>query len=100
MTREENYFNTSEFARAAWTALVCLWLFPAVEAGAQGAAEEPTTHEAGSAPAKMDEALAKDWLARGKKNITGDARNRYCDKERGEERASSRPDGEPVKGPL
>ena len=85
MTREENCFNTSEFARAVWTALVCLGLFPAFPAGAQGVAKEPTTHEAGSAPAQMDEALAKDWLARWEKIILDDARNRYCDKEMGEE---------------
>jgi hypothetical protein len=29
--------------------------------------------------------LAQDWLARWDKNITSDARNRYCDKETGEE---------------
>ena len=33
----------------------------------------------------MDDAKARDWLARWEKNITGDARNRYCDKEMGEE---------------
>ncbi|HZM01580.1 MAG TPA: hypothetical protein VFC44_01030, partial [Candidatus Saccharimonadales bacterium] len=32
-----------------------------------------------------DTALAQDWLARWKKNILGDARNRYCDREMGEE---------------
>jgi hypothetical protein len=44
---------------------------------------------AASAPAaKMDPALAKDWLARWEKSILADAsnpRNRYCDKEVGEE---------------
>jgi hypothetical protein len=30
-------------------------------------------------------ALAMDWLARWEKNILGDARNRYCDREMGEE---------------
>jgi len=34
---------------------------------------------------KMDEAKAKDWLAKWEKNIIGDVRNRYCDKELGEE---------------
>jgi hypothetical protein len=29
--------------------------------------------------AKLDPALAKDWLARWEKNILGDERNRYCD---------------------
>lgn len=35
--------------------------------------------------APMEEAKAKEWLARWEKNITGDAKNRYCDKEMGEE---------------
>lgn len=32
-----------------------------------------------------EQALRKDWLARWEKNITNDARNRYCDREMGEE---------------
>ena len=32
-----------------------------------------------------DQALRKDWLARWKRNIINDARNRYCDREMGEE---------------
>ena len=45
-----------------------------------------------SSPAKltrtlaiMDESLRRDWLARWEKNIVGDSKNRYCDKELGEE---------------
>ncbi len=33
----------------------------------------------------VDPALKKDWLARWEKNILGDMRNRYCDREMGEE---------------
>ncbi len=33
----------------------------------------------------LDPALRRDWLARWEKNILGDSRNRYCDKEMGEE---------------
>ena len=33
----------------------------------------------------LDAALRKDWLDRWEKNILGDSRNRYCDKEMGEE---------------
>jgi hypothetical protein len=32
-----------------------------------------------------EQSLRKDWLARWEKNIIGDARNRYCDREMGEE---------------
>jgi len=51
-------------------------------AAKSGAAEVPA---AGRPAAAMDDALARDWLARWEKNITGDARNRYCDREMGEE---------------
>jgi hypothetical protein len=34
---------------------------------------------------KMEDAKYQDWLARWEKNITGDARNRYCDKAMGED---------------
>ena len=34
---------------------------------------------------KLDPALARDWLDRWEKNILSDARNRYCDREMGEE---------------
>ena len=48
------------------------------------AAEE--SRAAGGKPAlPLDAALRKDWLDRWEKNILGDARNRYCDKETGEE---------------
>src|SRR5271157_1011065 len=48
------------------------------------AAEE--SRAAGGKPAlALDAALRKDWLDRWEKNILGDARNRYCDKETGEE---------------
>src|SRR5271169_1979714 len=39
----------------------------------------------GNTPVPLDAALAKDWLARWEKNILGDSRNRYCDRELGEE---------------
>ena len=39
----------------------------------------------GQTHAKLDPALAKDWLARWEKNIVGEERSRYCDHELGEE---------------
>ena len=39
----------------------------------------------GTGNATADAVPAKDWLARWEKNILGDARNRYCDREMGEE---------------
>ncbi|MFI5385105.1 MAG: hypothetical protein ACHQ50_03200 [Fimbriimonadales bacterium] len=37
------------------------------------------------ATAQIDPGLKQDWMARWEKNILGDSRNRYCDKETGEE---------------
>ena len=39
----------------------------------------------GKAPVGLDAALAKDWVSSWEKNILNDARNRYCDRELGEE---------------
>lgn len=60
------------------TALAAPW------AGEWGALQAIAAPEPG-APAQLDAALAKDWLARWEKNILRDARNRYCDREMGEE---------------
>jgi len=58
---------------------------PARGANAKAGAVQPPPPRVFDAAARMDEALARDWLARWEKGITGDARNRYCDKEMGEE---------------
>lgn len=43
-------------------------------------------HQAGEQPGEdSDTALRRDWLARWERNIQGDSRSRYCDKETGEE---------------
>ena len=60
-----------------------LWL--AVCCSATSASEESVTQEDHSPMVKMDDAKYGDWLARWEKNITGDARNRYCDKAMGED---------------
>ncbi len=44
-----------------------------------------SAESAGTKPAPLEAALVKDWLARWEKNILGDVRNRYCDRELGEE---------------
>jgi hypothetical protein len=49
---------------------------PAVQAAA---AEKPAPM------VKIDDAKFNNWLARWQKNIVGDARNRYCDKDMGED---------------
>jgi hypothetical protein len=61
--------------------LLCIGAALAVLGGADAG---PTV--AGSAdPTPMDETRARDWLARWQAGITRDARDRYCDKELGEE---------------
>jgi hypothetical protein len=84
-------------ATVATAALLAACLLPCTAAGAAataapiatqspGAAASPTAAPAPGTPKiKIDAALAKDWLSRWDKNITGDVKNRYCDKEMGEE---------------
>lgn len=48
-------------------------------------AGEAPHQRGGDATASSDEALRRDWLTRWEKNIVGDSRIRYCDKETGEE---------------
>ena len=50
-----------------------------------GAALLPRGLLAAAAAVTLTSPLARDWLARWEKNIVGDARNRYCDREMGEE---------------
>ncbi len=48
-------------------------------------AADMASSAAGKAQTGLNPALAKDWLARWEKNILNDSRNRYCDRELGEE---------------
>jgi hypothetical protein len=48
-------------------------------------AAEIFTNLDGNPFAKLDPALAEDWLARWEKNILSEAHTRYCDREMGEE---------------
>jgi len=48
----------------------------------------PVRAASGQSPAadeKLPQALKQDWLGRWERHILADARNRYCDKELGEE---------------
>jgi hypothetical protein len=60
---------------ASWAVL---GLVVAVGSAAAAESREPVL-------TKMDEAKYRDWLARWEKSITDTARNRYCDREMGEE---------------
>jgi hypothetical protein len=72
--------RTALAAVLCWSLLaICLSL-----AHGQGNSGPETTRAVGSG-VQMDAALAADWLAGWEKNITADARNRYCDREMGEE---------------
>jgi hypothetical protein len=76
------------FARVAVVAatIVLGQVLPARGAPAAAPAVSAATATAPRpAGVKIDETLFKDWLARWEKNIVGDAKNRYCDKEMGEE---------------
>ncbi len=60
-----------------------LWL--AVCCSAMLASEGAVAQEDHTLIVKMDDAKYADWMARWDKNITNDARNRYCDKAMGED---------------
>jgi len=85
MTGESNCGIMRASAGTALLGLLCSLCCLAGPARAQGGAETKAARQVAQPAARMDEALAKDWLARWEKNITGDIRNRYCDKEMGEE---------------
>jgi hypothetical protein len=62
--------------RTLLAGLLCPWIVLAALAyGGQASTNTPA----------MVDALAKDWLARWERNITRDMKNRYCDRETGEE---------------
>lgn len=61
---------------------VCLAVCCASLGVPQGA---PAAEKQDSGVERMDDAKFQDWLTRWSKNITNDARNRYCDRELGEE---------------
>jgi len=64
----------------------CMWLLLAAASFAQGAPGTGPAPTAGQpALTAMDGSVARDWLTRWERNITADSRNRYCDKEMGEE---------------
>jgi hypothetical protein len=76
-------FDTQPFLwrklmRALYLALVCLVCIVASSMAL-------CAPQGNSALARMDDAKFDSWLARWEKNITGDARNRYCDKAMGED---------------
>lgn len=84
MTPHSSLRNTLVYLGPPVLILLCAVALPG-PAIAQEKVPAPSASQPSSAPARMDEALAKDWLKRWEKNILADSRNRYCDKEMGEE---------------
>ncbi|MGO8703078.1 MAG: hypothetical protein ACLQVA_04605 [Candidatus Brocadiia bacterium] len=65
--------------------LLLAWILPCGFSIAQGQTKDAAAGIAAPAGPAMDPALAKEWMQRWKQNIISDSRNRYCDKEMGEE---------------
>ena len=89
---QANMVNTSNrlilhacLTMAVGAALACSALLPPATAQLRPGTSPAGKPQAAAKPEAMDKALAGQWLARWEKNIVGDARNRYCDKEMGEE---------------
>jgi hypothetical protein len=75
MGKTTKQIDRREFSRR----MVAMGLVPAAASlGAVGARGDDS-------PPGVDPTLRKDWLARWERGILGDARNRYCDREMGEE---------------
>ena len=70
---------------AAAAALACSSLSPVASAQDRPGASPAEKPQAAAKAEAMDKALAGQWLGRWEKNIVSDARNRYCDREMGEE---------------
>ena len=68
--------------RVCLTGLICWALGSARLAAAEDATAVPKPQ---STLVRMEDAKFRDWLERWDKNITSDARNRYCDRELGED---------------
>lgn len=68
--------------RVCLTGLICWAAGSAWLAAAEDATAVPKPN---STLVRMEDAQFQDWLTRWSKNITNDARNRYCDRELGEE---------------
>jgi hypothetical protein len=66
--------------------LLLAWILPSGFSIAQGQTKNEATGAGVQAGAGMDPALAKEWMERWKQNILGEiGRDRYCDREMGEE---------------
>ena len=65
--------------------LVVAWILPSGVSFAQGETKDAATAGAFQSGASMDPALAKEWMQRWKQNILSESRDRYCDREVGEE---------------
>jgi len=70
---------------AAAAALACSALSPTATAQDRPGDSPAEKPQAAAKAEAMDKALAGQWLGRWEKNIVSDARNRYCDREMGEE---------------
>ena len=71
--------------RLLLVAALCALVSPQLLAATATSVQAPAAVQQTAAPARMDEAKVKDWLARWDKGLVGDAGNRYCDKSLGEE---------------
>ena len=65
--------------------LLLAWILPGGFSIAQGQTKDAAPGAAAQAGARMDPAVAKEWMQRWKQNIISDSRDRHCDKEMGEE---------------
>ena len=80
--QHEKGVNMMNTMRVYLTGLIC---WAAGSAWLAAADDSTVASKPKSTLVKMDDATFQNWLERWDKNITNDARNRYCDRELGEE---------------
>ena len=64
--------------------LLLAWVLPCSFSAAQGQSKEATTAGVAEAGARMDPALAREWMRRWKETILRESRTRWCDQVMGE----------------
>ena len=75
----------TRFCGGAVCGLLLAWILPSGVAFAQGETKDAAAGAAVQAGSSMDPALAKEWISRWKENIIAESRDRYCDRETGEQ---------------
>jgi hypothetical protein len=85
MANISNRFTSPAVSALVIAGVLCSLFIPAAPSIAQNRQKTPPAPEPDTPAAPMDQTLARDWLVSWEKSITRSSRNRYCDRETGEQ---------------